>query len=105
MRRCPAVHPEAERSAFAGFRFPPEVITVAVGWYLRYGLSARRLRLSPDLRCRPGCATRPRTRGRPRGGWLLGTLDRFCSDRSRMKKNSSAYAAGSLERNAHAAQP
>ena len=29
------------RSAFAGFRFPPEVITVAVRWYLRYGLSYR----------------------------------------------------------------
>ena len=27
------------RSAFSGFRFPPEVITVAVRWYLRYGLS------------------------------------------------------------------
>ena len=26
-------------SAFAGFRFPPEVIAVAVRWYLRYGLS------------------------------------------------------------------
>ena len=31
----------ANRSAFAGFRFPPEVITVAVRWYLRYGLSYR----------------------------------------------------------------
>jgi hypothetical protein len=30
-----------ERSAFAGFRFPPEVITIAVRWYLRYGLSYR----------------------------------------------------------------
>jgi IS6 family transposase len=30
-----------ERSAFAGFRFPPELITVAVRWYLRYGLSYR----------------------------------------------------------------
>lgn len=29
------------RSAFAGFRFPPEVITLAVGWYLRFGLSYR----------------------------------------------------------------
>jgi IS6 family transposase len=29
------------RSAFAGFRFPPEVITIAVRWYLRYGLSYR----------------------------------------------------------------
>jgi len=30
-----------ERSAFAGFRFPAENITVAVRWYLRYGLSYR----------------------------------------------------------------
>ena len=29
------------RSAFAGFRFPPEVIVLAVRWYLRYGLSYR----------------------------------------------------------------
>ena len=28
-------------SAFAGFRFPSEVIVVAVRWYLRYGLSYR----------------------------------------------------------------
>jgi transposase-like protein len=28
-------------SSFAGFRFPPEVISVAVRWYLRYGLSCR----------------------------------------------------------------
>jgi transposase-like protein len=26
---------------FAGSRFPPEVISVAVRWYLRYGLSYR----------------------------------------------------------------
>jgi transposase-like protein len=26
---------------FSGFRFPPEVISVAVRWYLRYGLSYR----------------------------------------------------------------
>ena len=31
----------APRSSFAGFRFPPEVIVVAVRWYLRYGLSYR----------------------------------------------------------------
>jgi hypothetical protein len=30
----------APRSAFAGFRFPPDVI-VAVRWYLRFGLSYR----------------------------------------------------------------
>ena len=29
------------RSEFAGFRFPPEVITLAVRWYLRFGLSYR----------------------------------------------------------------
>ena len=28
-------------SVFAGFRFPREVITVAVRWLLRYGLSYR----------------------------------------------------------------
>jgi transposase-like protein len=28
-------------SAFAGYRFPPEVLVVAVRWYLRYGLSYR----------------------------------------------------------------
>jgi hypothetical protein len=28
-------------STFAGFRFLPEVISVAVRWYLRYGLSYR----------------------------------------------------------------
>src|ERR1700710_3271642 len=40
MRRC-RVRLPAPRSSFAGFRFPPEVITVAVRWYLRYGLSYR----------------------------------------------------------------
>jgi transposase-like protein len=29
----------ATRSAFAGFRFPPDVIVLAVRWYLRFGLS------------------------------------------------------------------
>ena len=37
-RRCAA---PVSRSAFAGFRFPGEVIVVAVRWYLRYGLSYR----------------------------------------------------------------
>lgn len=31
------------RSAFSGFRFPSEVILLAVRWYLRYGLSYRDL--------------------------------------------------------------
>jgi transposase, IS6 family len=38
--RRPAAAP-GPRSAFAGFRFPPEVIVVAVRWYLRFGLSYR----------------------------------------------------------------
>ncbi len=29
------------RSSFAGFRFPPDVIVIAVRWYLRYRLSYR----------------------------------------------------------------
>jgi transposase-like protein len=37
-RSCPWSPP---RSAFAGFRFPAEVIVVAVRWYLRFGLSYR----------------------------------------------------------------
>jgi IS6 family transposase len=37
----PSVQPP--NSAFAGFRFPPEVILIAVRWYLRYGLSYRDL--------------------------------------------------------------
>ena len=32
-------------SAFAGFRFPPEAITVAVRWWPRYGLSYRDLEM------------------------------------------------------------
>src|SRR4029453_14306944 len=38
--RYPLSRP-APRSAFAGYRFPPEVITLAVRWYLRFGLSYR----------------------------------------------------------------
>jgi transposase, IS6 family len=36
-----AARPHVDRPTFAGFRFLPEVITVAVRWYLRYGLSYR----------------------------------------------------------------
>jgi len=39
-QRCPHLRP-APRSAFAGYRFPPEVFTLAVRWYLRFGLSYR----------------------------------------------------------------
>jgi hypothetical protein len=37
-RPCPA---PIARSAFAGFRFPPDVIVLSVRWYLRFGLSYR----------------------------------------------------------------
>ena len=33
--------PEVPSSAFKGFRFPPEIIVLALRWYLRYGLSYR----------------------------------------------------------------
>ena len=34
---------ETASSAFASFRFPPEVLMLAVRWYLRFGLSYRDL--------------------------------------------------------------
>jgi len=40
-RRVPVRVPAP--SAFAGFRLPPEVIMIAVRWYLRYWLSYRDL--------------------------------------------------------------
>ncbi len=40
-REAGAVTSSSSATAFAGFRFPPEVISVAVRWYLRYGLSYR----------------------------------------------------------------
>jgi hypothetical protein len=38
--RRPRLAP-ATRSAYADFRFPPDVIVLAVRWYLRFGLSYR----------------------------------------------------------------
>src|SRR5215475_7497009 len=35
------VAPVPARAAFTGYRFPPEVIVLAVRWYLRFGLSSR----------------------------------------------------------------
>ena len=40
-RRCPVCRQASV--SFVGFRFPPEVILLAVRWYLRYGLSYRDL--------------------------------------------------------------
>jgi transposase-like protein len=43
------------QSAFAGFRFPPDVIVVAVRLYLRYGLSYRDVEeLLLERGCREG---------------------------------------------------
>lgn len=39
--RCCRPVPADSSSAFKGFRFPPEIIVLAVRWYLRYGLSYR----------------------------------------------------------------
>jgi transposase-like protein len=42
MRSRPRPHSRSTPcSPFAGYRFPPEVITLAVRWYLRFGLSYR----------------------------------------------------------------
>ncbi len=38
-RTCPV--PVVPTSAFVEFRFPPEIIVLAIRWYLRYGLSYR----------------------------------------------------------------
>jgi transposase-like protein len=40
-RSCPPI--QTGSGSFAGFRFPPEVILLAVRWYLRFGLSYRDL--------------------------------------------------------------
>ena len=40
-RSCVRRVPVGPCSAFKGFRYPPEVIVLAVRWYLRYGLSYR----------------------------------------------------------------
>ncbi len=39
--KTPRVDHRPPASSFTGYRFPPEVILVAVRWYLRYGLSYR----------------------------------------------------------------
>lgn len=40
-RSCPPI--QSGSTSFVGFRFPPEVILLAVRWYLRFGLSYRDL--------------------------------------------------------------
>ena len=72
MKRARRPGPPARMpSGFDGFRFPPEVILLAVRWYLRYGLSYR------DLE-------EPRRawhRGRPRHRLSVGTAVHDTADR------------------------
>ena len=61
-------------SVFAGFRFPPEVISVAVRWYLRYGLSyrdAEELLAEPGIRFSPAPDANVRILPRDRLGGLI----------------------------------
>jgi IS6 family transposase len=44
-----------ESVSFAGYRFPPDVILLAVRWYLRYGLSYRDVK---ELLAERGCGCR-----------------------------------------------
>jgi hypothetical protein len=76
-----------------GYRFPPEVITLAVRWYPRFGLSYRdveelvRQSRSTELEERPGhgpdarflCPTGIRTRD-PHLGKIAGTVPLACVD-------------------------
>jgi hypothetical protein len=38
---------EVTGCAFAGFRFPPDIIVLAVRWYLRFGLTPDHVATSP----------------------------------------------------------
>ena len=51
MRTCGPCSSLVARSAFVGFRFPPDVIVLAVRWYLRFGLSYRDIE---ELLAEPG---------------------------------------------------
>ena len=62
-------------SAFTGFRFPPEVIMLAVRWYLRFGLSYR------DLEELLALSQRRQTPGSLRPAQALSTLIPPCETR------------------------
>ncbi len=71
MRRR-SVRESTPRSEFAGFRFPPDVIILAVRWYLRYGLSYRDVE---ELLAETG------HRGRPCHGLSVGAAVYSAADR------------------------
>ncbi len=62
------------RSAFVGFCFPPDVIVLAVRWYLRFALSYR------DVE---GAARRARHPGRPRHHLPVGAAVHAAAGRRR----------------------
>ncbi len=62
-RRRSRVQIKTEASPFAGFRFPPTVIVLAVRWYLRFGLSYRTRSRGHELP--QPAASRWSIRGRP----------------------------------------
>jgi IS6 family transposase len=68
MKRRRLIRPiQPPGSAFTGFRFPPEVILIAVRWYLRYGLSYRDLEeLLAEGTVALSRTTRRKTSGEPR---------------------------------------
>jgi hypothetical protein len=61
MRTCGPRSTLVARSAFVGFRFPPDVIVLAVRWYLRFGLLPRRRGTPQRAGCRGGrhCCVAP----------------------------------------------
>ena len=73
--RAAAVAASGTSSVFAGFRSPREVISVAVRWYLRYGLSYRDIEellaeRGVTVVCHHltgGCSGSPRSSSRPPG--------------------------------------
>ena len=74
-RSCPPV--DLGGSAFSGYRFPPEVIVLAVRWYLRYGLSYRDLE---ELRAELGVEADPRSAPGPRSANSARRSDRDTAD-------------------------
>jgi len=75
----PLSRPSPPCSVFAGFQFPPDVIVLAVRWYLRFGLSYRDVEellaergvaVDQTSRCSAGSSALPRCwrRRRDRAG-------------------------------------
>ena len=66
-------------SSFAGFRFRPDVITLAVRWYLRYGLSYGDVEELLAASTWPGCALKVPARRGATGPAVLDPTHRRCT--------------------------